>query len=186
VMALRDVKLLEVKRPGQAHCRPQAGPGRDPRNHFLSAIHLWTAAPALAAGKAAPLKPLPDASGCAALPGEISGHHLPDGLFTVVHGGPEAGEAVAGCAEVPWRTANRRAIMVGRHEDFLAGLAAAVSGLAPDDRRSRAYWPHSSSTSLRGRSPPRPGCRRRRPDRRSASRGPAVSGYCDSAAAPGR
>jgi hypothetical protein len=31
--------------------------------------------------------------------------------------------------------------MVGRHDDFLAGLAAAVSGLAPDDRRSRAYWP---------------------------------------------
>jgi hypothetical protein len=44
-------------------------------------------------------------------------------------------------AEVRWCTANRRAIMVGRHDDFLAGLAAAVSGLAPDDRRSRAYWP---------------------------------------------
>lgn len=129
-MALRDVKLLEVERPGRAHGRPQAGPGRDPRNHFLSAIHLWTTAPNLAAGKAAPLKPLPDASGCTALLGEISGNHLPDGLFTVVHGGPEAGEAVAGCAGVPWRTANRRAIMVGRRDDFLAGLVAAVSGLA--------------------------------------------------------
>jgi len=49
-------------------------------------------------------------------------------------------------------------------------LVIELSGVAG----SRACWPHSSSTSLHGRSPPLPGCRSRRPDRRSASRWPAV------------
>lgn len=54
--------------------------------NFPVAIPMWKAAPALAFGNAAMLKPAPAAAGTAELLSEIVGPHLPDGLLQVVHG----------------------------------------------------------------------------------------------------
>ena len=120
------LKLLEVERPGQAHCRPQGRTRTRSPQPLPVAIRLWTAAPGRRQGGAT--QAIAGRQRIAALLGEISGHHLPDGLFKVVHGGPKAGEAVAGCAEVPWRTANRRAIMVGSATISWPGWWHAVTG----------------------------------------------------------
>ncbi len=67
--------------------------------NFPLAIPLWKAAPALAAGNGVLLKPSPDATACAALLVELLGHHLPDGLVSLVAGEADAGEAVVGLAD---------------------------------------------------------------------------------------
>ena len=92
-------------------------------------------------------------SGCAALLGKISGHHCRMACSRWCTAGPRPARRSPGVPMCRGARPTGGPSSSARHDDFLAGLAAAVSGLALDDRRSRAYWPHSSSTSLRGRSP---------------------------------
>lgn len=68
--------------------------------NFPLAIPLWKAAPALAAGNAAVLKPSPDAVGCASFLDEILQGALPAGLFSIVYGGAEVGEALVEAVDV--------------------------------------------------------------------------------------
>lgn len=68
--------------------------------NFPIAIPLWKAAPALVCGNAVLLKPSPDALATALFIGRLLQPHLPEGLFTVVPGGAEAGEAVVAAADV--------------------------------------------------------------------------------------
>ncbi len=68
--------------------------------NFPIAIPLWKAAPALVCGNAVLLKPSPDALATALFIEALLQPHLPAGLFTVVPGGPQAGEAVVAAADV--------------------------------------------------------------------------------------
>ncbi|MGW7285794.1 aldehyde dehydrogenase family protein [Streptomyces sp. NPDC054847] len=68
--------------------------------NFPLAIPVWKAAPALAAGNGAVLKPAPPATACALRLAELLGGALPGGLFAVVPGGPEEGEALVASADV--------------------------------------------------------------------------------------
>jgi len=68
--------------------------------NFPFAIPLWKAAPALAYGNAVLLKPAEQATGCALRLHELLTPHLPADLFTVVAGGPDAGQAVVEQADV--------------------------------------------------------------------------------------
>ncbi|MEU5693204.1 aldehyde dehydrogenase family protein [Actinosynnema sp. NPDC020468] len=64
--------------------------------NFPLAIPVWKAAPALAFGNAAVVKPSPEATGCALALADLMTPHLPDGLVAVVPGGaPEGAELVA-------------------------------------------------------------------------------------------
>ncbi len=90
--------------------------------NFPLAIPLWKAAPALAVGNAALLKPSPEAIGCAAFLEEILGHHLPGSLVTVTPGGPETGSAVIANSDVVSFTGSTG---VGR----AVALAAAERGI---------------------------------------------------------
>jgi aldehyde dehydrogenase (NAD+) len=62
--------------------------------NFPLAIPLWKAAPALAFGNAVLLKPAPQATACALRLAELLTPHLPEGLFAVLPGDAEAGQAV--------------------------------------------------------------------------------------------
>src|SRR5262249_57765623 len=64
--------------------------------NFPVAIPLWKAAPSLAFGNAAVLKPAEEAPAVALLLAEILTPHLPPGVFQVVLGAAEAGRALAG------------------------------------------------------------------------------------------
>jgi aldehyde dehydrogenase (NAD+) len=77
--------------------------------NFPLAIPTWKAAPALAAGNAVVLKPSPDAPACAELLHEVLAAELPAGVFTLVHGYAEAGEALVAGADVVSFTGSRRA-----------------------------------------------------------------------------
>jgi acyl-CoA reductase-like NAD-dependent aldehyde dehydrogenase len=90
--------------------------------NFPMAIPLWKAAPALAAGNAVVLKPSPEAASCAGFLAEILSPRLPEGLFTVTIGGPEAGEAVVANADVVSFTGSAA---VGRR----VAVAAAARGV---------------------------------------------------------
>lgn len=68
--------------------------------NFPIAIPLWKAAPALVCGNAVLLKPSPDALATALFTERLLQPHLPEGLFSVVPGGPGAGEAVVAFADV--------------------------------------------------------------------------------------
>jgi len=83
--------------------------------NFPFAIPLWKAAPALAYGNAVLLKPAEPATGCALRLHELLAPFLPAGLFTVVAGGAETGQAVVDVADVvsfTGSTAVGRAIVV--------------------------------------------------------------------------
>lgn len=67
--------------------------------NFPLAIPLWKAAPALAYGNGAVLKPARQALITATRVGEIISQELPDGLFTVVAGNAAAAEALIACAD---------------------------------------------------------------------------------------
>ncbi|MFF2145051.1 aldehyde dehydrogenase family protein [Kitasatospora sp. NPDC058190] len=95
---------------GEVH-EPAAGPGllltrRRPYGvagliapwNFPLAIPSWKAAPALAVGNAAVLKPAPEATACALRLAELAG--LPADVFTVVPGGAEEGAALVDAADV--------------------------------------------------------------------------------------
>ncbi|MGH2931072.1 MAG: aldehyde dehydrogenase family protein, partial [Solirubrobacteraceae bacterium] len=87
------------------------------------AIPLWKATPALICGNAVLLKPSPDALATALFVEGLLQPHLPDGLFTVVPGGPQAGEAVVAAADVLSFTGS---VSVGAQ----ATVAAATRGIA--------------------------------------------------------
>ncbi|MFD1120197.1 aldehyde dehydrogenase family protein, partial [Sphaerisporangium aureirubrum] len=66
--------------------------------NFPLAIPLWKAAPALAFGNAVILKPAPQATACALRLAELLG--LPEGLFQIVPGDAEEGQALVDAADV--------------------------------------------------------------------------------------
>ncbi|HEX3003153.1 MAG TPA: aldehyde dehydrogenase family protein [Angustibacter sp.] len=68
--------------------------------NFPLAIPLWKAAPALAFGNAVVLKPAPEATACALAIAEILDECLPPGVFTVVPGEAQTGQALVECADV--------------------------------------------------------------------------------------
>ncbi|MEO6501588.1 MAG: aldehyde dehydrogenase family protein, partial [Jatrophihabitantaceae bacterium] len=68
--------------------------------NFPFAIPLWKAAPALAYGNAVLLKPAEPATACALRLSELLAPCLPVGLFTVVAGGADTGQAVLEEADV--------------------------------------------------------------------------------------
>ncbi len=68
--------------------------------NFPVAIPLWKAAPALAYGNAVLLKPASQALATALRLAELLEPHLPAGVFNVVPGGAETGEAVIDAADV--------------------------------------------------------------------------------------
>jgi aldehyde dehydrogenase (NAD+) len=80
--------------------RPRGVAGLITPWNFPFAIPLWKAAPALAYGNTVVLKPASDAIGCALLLEEILSKHLPEGVFNVVTGPGEAGQAVVELADV--------------------------------------------------------------------------------------
>ncbi|MFF3457175.1 aldehyde dehydrogenase family protein [Streptomyces sp. NPDC002730] len=97
---------------GAVH-EPAAGPGllltrRRPHGvaglitpwNFPFAIPSWKAAPALAVGNAVVLKPAPEATACAQRLAEIVQQSLPAGVFTVLPGGANEGNALVSAADV--------------------------------------------------------------------------------------
>jgi len=68
--------------------------------NFPLAIPLWKGAPALAFGNAVLAKPAPEATGCALRLAELLDGVLPAGLFSVLPGDVEAGQAVVDEADV--------------------------------------------------------------------------------------
>jgi acyl-CoA reductase-like NAD-dependent aldehyde dehydrogenase len=68
--------------------------------NFPLAIPLWKAAPALAFGNAVVVKPAPQATAVAMRLAELVTTALPEGLFTVVPGEAETGQALVGSADV--------------------------------------------------------------------------------------
>ncbi|MEU3354541.1 aldehyde dehydrogenase family protein [Streptomyces sp. NPDC037389] len=67
--------------------------------NFPLAIPSWKAAPALATGNAVVLKPAPEATACARRLAGIVQEALPEGVFTLVPGGAEEGEALVATAD---------------------------------------------------------------------------------------
>jgi len=67
--------------------------------NFPLAIPTWKLAPALAFGNAVVLKPSPLSPACAEFLGGLLAAHLPHGVFSVVHGGATAGEALVGSVD---------------------------------------------------------------------------------------
>lgn len=68
--------------------------------NFPLAIPLWKAAPALAFGNGAVLKPAPESTACALRLAELFAPLLADGLFAVLPGEAETGQAVVAHADV--------------------------------------------------------------------------------------
>jgi acyl-CoA reductase-like NAD-dependent aldehyde dehydrogenase len=68
--------------------------------NFPLAIPLWKAAPALAFGNGVVLKPAPEATACALRLAELFEPPLPPGLFAVLPGEAETGQAVVAQADV--------------------------------------------------------------------------------------
>src|ERR1700754_3230631 len=90
-----DLRTLLISRR-----RPRGVAGLITPWNFPFAIPLWKAAPALAYGNTVVLKPSSDAIACGLLLEEILGKHLPEGVFNVIAGGGEAGQAVVELADV--------------------------------------------------------------------------------------
>ncbi|GLW77330.1 aldehyde dehydrogenase (NAD+) [Actinokineospora globicatena] len=80
--------------------RPRGVAGLITPWNFPLAIPVWKAAPALAFGNAAVIKPSPDATACALRLAELVEGHLPEGLFAVVPGGADVGTALVDSADV--------------------------------------------------------------------------------------
>jgi alpha-ketoglutaric semialdehyde dehydrogenase len=80
--------------------RPRGVAGLITPWNFPFAIPLWKAAPALAYGNAVVLKPSSDALASALLLEEILGKVLPEGVFNVVAGEGDTGQAVIEYADV--------------------------------------------------------------------------------------
>jgi aldehyde dehydrogenase (NAD+) len=80
--------------------RPRGVAGLITPWNFPFAIPLWKAAPALAYGNAVVLKPASDAVACALFLEEVLGKVLPEGVFQVVPGPGDTGQAVIELADV--------------------------------------------------------------------------------------
>lgn len=80
--------------------RPRGVAGLITPWNFPLAIPLWKAAPALAFGNAALLKPAPEATACALRLTELISPLLPDGLFSVLPGDAATGQALVDAADV--------------------------------------------------------------------------------------
>jgi acyl-CoA reductase-like NAD-dependent aldehyde dehydrogenase len=80
--------------------RPRGVAGLITPWNFPLAIPVWKAAPALAYGNAVLLKPAEEATACGLRLGELLAPLLPDGVFTVLPGAAETGQALLGCADV--------------------------------------------------------------------------------------
>ncbi|MEU4213531.1 aldehyde dehydrogenase family protein [Streptomyces sp. NPDC026206] len=116
--------------------------------NFPYAIPSWKAAPALAAGNAVVLKPAPEATACAQRLARIVRQALPDGVFTVVPGGPAEGNAVLCAADAVSftgstavgnavvRTATARGVPV---QAEMGGLNAAIVLPDADIERAAAH-----------------------------------------------
>jgi acyl-CoA reductase-like NAD-dependent aldehyde dehydrogenase len=89
--------------------RPRGVAGLITPWNFPLAIPTWKAAPALAAGNAVVLKPSPEAPACAALLHDVLVAELPPGVFSLVNGHSESGEALVASADVISFTGSRRA-----------------------------------------------------------------------------
>ncbi len=83
-----------------ARRRPHGVAGLITPWNFPVAIPLWKAAPALAFGNAVLLKPAPEATALGLRLAELLGPALPAGLFTVLPGQAETGQAVVEHADV--------------------------------------------------------------------------------------
>jgi alpha-ketoglutaric semialdehyde dehydrogenase len=83
-----------------ARRRPHGVAGLITPWNFPVAIPLWKAAPALAFGNAVLLKPAPEATALGLRLAELLGAALPAGLFTVLPGEAETGQAVVEHADV--------------------------------------------------------------------------------------
>ncbi|MEU4114709.1 aldehyde dehydrogenase family protein [Kitasatospora sp. NPDC028055] len=68
--------------------------------NFPLAIPSWKAAPALAVGNTAVLKPAPEATACALRLAELAAAVLPPDVLAVLPGGAEEGAALVGAADV--------------------------------------------------------------------------------------
>lgn len=68
--------------------------------NFPLAIPLWKAAPALAFGNAVLLKPAPESTACALRLADLMKPHLPEGLFDVLPGGSDTGQALVAEGDV--------------------------------------------------------------------------------------
>ncbi|WP_158880981.1 aldehyde dehydrogenase family protein [Amycolatopsis anabasis] len=102
--------------------RPRGVAGLITPWNFPLAIPVWKAAPALAYGNAAVVKPSPDATACALRLAELFAAHVPDGVCTVLPGLGEAGEALTGAADLVSFTGS---VVVGRR----VAVAAAARGI---------------------------------------------------------
>ncbi|WP_405095955.1 aldehyde dehydrogenase family protein [Micromonospora sp. NBC_01412] len=93
---------LPADQPGLLYTerRPRGVAGLLTPWNFPLAIPLWKAAPALATGNAVLLKPSPDALACGEAVQRLFDGLLPDGLLSVVAGGPETGRAVVEASDV--------------------------------------------------------------------------------------
>ncbi|GLZ40727.1 aldehyde dehydrogenase family protein [Actinokineospora sp. NBRC 105648] len=80
--------------------RPRGVAGLVTPWNFPVAIPVWKAAPALAFGNAAVVKPAPDATACALRLAELFDGLLPDGLFAVVPGAADEGAALVDAVDL--------------------------------------------------------------------------------------
>ena len=80
--------------------RPRGVAGLITPWNFPVAIPVWKAAPALAYGNAAVVKPSPEAAACALRLAELLAPHLPPGLLTVHPGHADAGAALVDTADL--------------------------------------------------------------------------------------
>jgi acyl-CoA reductase-like NAD-dependent aldehyde dehydrogenase len=103
--------------------RPRGVAGLITPWNFPLAIPLWKAAPALAFGNAVVLKPAEQATACAIRLAELLAAVLPGGLFTVLPGAAETGQAIVDSVDVVSFTGSTK---VGR----AIVAAAAARGVA--------------------------------------------------------
>jgi acyl-CoA reductase-like NAD-dependent aldehyde dehydrogenase len=106
--------------------RPRGVAGLITPWNFPVAIPLWKAAPALAFGNAVVLKPSPDATALALRLAELLAPALADGLFQVVPGGAETGQAMlegVDCVSFTGSVAVGRRVAVAAAERGIPGQA---------------------------------------------------------------
>ncbi|UVS78646.1 Aldehyde dehydrogenase, thermostable [Actinokineospora sp. UTMC 2448] len=125
--------------------RPRGVAGLITPWNFPLAIPVWKAAPALAYGNAAVVKPAPEATACALRLAELFAPHLPSGLLTVHPGHGETGAALVDAADVVSFTGStgvgRRVSAAGAARGIpvqceMGGLSAAI--VLPDADLGRA------------------------------------------------
>ncbi|MGW5053625.1 aldehyde dehydrogenase family protein [Actinokineospora sp. NPDC004072] len=125
--------------------RPRGVAGLITPWNFPLAIPVWKAAPALAYGNAAVVKPAPDATACALRLAELLTPHLPAGLLAVHPGHGEAGSALVEAADAVSFTGStevgRRVAAAGAARGVpvqceMGGLSAAI--VLPDADLARA------------------------------------------------